>query len=68
MTPYTELLAVLECLPLLVREARRRKGHSIRASARVCGMSFSTISRFENRVGDIQLDGVCALIRYVAEA
>lgn len=45
---YSDLAAVIESLPLLVREARRARGLSVRAAAAQVGCSFSTISRFEN--------------------
>lgn len=47
-TTYTELAGVLTSLPLLVREARRARGLSIRAAAKQIGCSFSTVLRFEN--------------------
>jgi DNA-binding transcriptional regulator YiaG len=47
-TSYEELADVLDNLPLLVREARRRRGLSVRATAKELGTSPSTVSRFEN--------------------
>jgi len=48
LTTYTELAAVVEQLPLLVREKRRRDGLSLREAARQLGCSFSTIGRLES--------------------
>jgi ribosome-binding protein aMBF1 (putative translation factor) len=47
-TPYAELTDVLANLPLLCRERRRQDGLSVRAAAEQIGISFSTVSRFEN--------------------
>lgn len=47
-TPYAELAEVLANLPLLCRERRRQDGLSVRAAAERIGISFSTVSRFEN--------------------
>ena len=48
-TSYDELIDVLESLPVLVREKRRRLGLSIRAAAREAGIPFSSLDRFERR-------------------
>ena len=45
---YAELVEVLDDLPLLIRHQRRRTGQSIRAAAKDAGVSFSTLSRWEN--------------------
>lgn len=45
---YEELAQVLENVPLLLREARRARGLTVRAAAQQLGMSFSTVSRIEN--------------------
>lgn len=47
-TSYDELASLVENLPLLVREKRRREGLSIREAARQVGCSFSTLHRFES--------------------
>jgi len=44
---YAELIHVLDILPVLVREKRRRLRLSLRDAADLAGVSFSTISRFE---------------------
>jgi DNA-binding transcriptional regulator YiaG len=46
-TSYRELADVLNALPLLMREARRARGLSQRATAEQLGMSFATVSRIE---------------------
>jgi transcriptional regulator with XRE-family HTH domain len=47
LTPYAELAGVIARLPLLLREARRARGLSLRATAKELGVSFSTVSRLE---------------------
>ncbi len=64
-TSYAELVSVLQALPLLVREKRRRDGLSIRAAAKLVGVSFGTLNRFETGE-DIVLSNAVALLRWVA--
>lgn len=63
---YAELGALLDNLPLLVREARRRKGHRLLDAAAEANVSASTISRLENGIGDPAFSAVRALIGYVS--
>lgn len=63
---YEDVLAVLDALPVLVRETRRRKGQSLREAATASGCSFSTISRCESRKGDPSLSSIAAILRWVA--
>jgi hypothetical protein len=44
---YAELIYILDNLPLLVREKRRRDGLSIRAAAKLIGIPFGNVDRFE---------------------
>jgi transcriptional regulator with XRE-family HTH domain len=44
---YDEVIAILEVLPVILREARRRKGLSTREAADQLGVSFSSVSRWE---------------------
>lgn len=44
---YDDLIAVLETLPVILRETRRRKGLSTREAAEHLGVSFSSVSRWE---------------------
>ena len=66
LASYVELLDVLDALPMLLREARRRRGHSQRVAAVEMGLSFSTVSRIEGGVGDPALSNVKAVLEYVA--
>ncbi len=60
---YGELAAVLGNLPLILRETRRQRGLSLRAAARELGMSFSTVTRFENGE-DIVLSNAMGILRW----
>ena len=64
-TGYAELISVLEVLPVLVREKRRREGLSLRAAAKATGEVASTLSRFENGV-DVQMTTALSLLRWVS--
>lgn len=61
---YTELISVLEALPLLVRETRRRKALSLRAAAVDSGVQMSTLQRCEQGAG-MHLASVVPLLRWV---
>jgi len=61
-TPYRELAGVLEGLPLLLREARRARGLSLRAAAGEIGMSFSTVTRIEEGVDCVLSNAVAVLL------
>lgn len=63
--PYDELIEVLTNLRLLVRETRRRRGLSIRATADQVGLSHTVISRLEDGAG-VQLSNAITLLRWVA--
>lgn len=62
---YDELIKVLTQLRFLVRETRRRRGLSIRATAEQLGLSHTVISRFEDGAG-VQLSNAITLLRWVA--
>lgn len=66
LTPYAELIELLEALPLLVRERRRRCGLSLRATAGQAGVSFSSLARFEHGRG-IDLSTAVLLLAWVGE-
>jgi len=61
---YAELAAVLESLPIVLRETRRARGLSIRACARQAGLSFSTVHRIENG-DDAVMSNVITLMRWI---
>jgi transcriptional regulator with XRE-family HTH domain len=66
-TPYRELAALVDNLPLLLREARRARGLSQRAAARELGCSFSTVSRMEAG-DDCALSNAVAVLRWLDTA
>jgi hypothetical protein len=61
---YEDIAAVLDSLPMLVREKRRREQLSVRAAVKQLGFSFSTLHRFE-RGEDCVLSNVVLMIRWV---
>lgn len=63
-TPYAELADVIGNLPLLLREARRARGLSLRATARELRISFSTVDRIE-RGEDCALSNAVAVMRWL---
>jgi ribosome-binding protein aMBF1 (putative translation factor) len=64
LTTYTEMARVLAALPMLVREARRARGLSIRAAAVQIGCSFSTVTRFE-RGEDCTLSNAALMLAWL---
>lgn len=44
---YDEIIAVLDTLPVILRETRRRKGLSTREAADQLDVSFSSVARWE---------------------
>ena len=65
MSSYEELLNLLDGLPMLVRETRRRRGMSMRAVHAVTGVAASTIQRCEAGTQDVSLDNAKTLLRWV---
>jgi DNA-binding transcriptional regulator YiaG len=65
-TTYAEILAVLDVLPFLVRETRRRRGLSVRQVGELLDLSFSTVSRFEDGK-TVHSRHLVTLLRWVAE-
>lgn len=63
-TPYAEMAEVIARLPMLLREARRARGLSLRAAARQLGMSFSTVTRMEAGE-DCALSNAVAVLRWL---
>lgn len=64
LTSYTELSELLDHLPLLLREARRKRRLSQRAAAEQIGCSFSTVSRMEGGE-DCALSNAVAVLRWL---
>jgi ribosome-binding protein aMBF1 (putative translation factor) len=63
-TPYRELASVIASLPVLLREARRARGLSLRAAAKQLGMSFSTVTRIEAGE-DCALSNATAVLKWL---
>lgn len=64
LTGYRELAELLGQLPLLLREARRARGLSVRAAARELGCSFATVSRIEGGE-DCVLSNAVTVLRWL---
>jgi ribosome-binding protein aMBF1 (putative translation factor) len=64
LTPYVELAEVIARLPMLLREARRARGLSMRAAAKELGISFSTVCRIEEGQ-DCALSNAVAVMRWL---
>lgn len=65
-TSYDELARVIEVLPTLVYERRRRDQLSLRDAAFQTGLSASTISRFETGSVVLRSDNLVTLLEWVA--
>jgi DNA-binding transcriptional regulator YiaG len=66
-TPYEELISVIELLPELVREKRRRDRLSYAVAAKQIGLSTPTLYNFENRKGQgtAHANTLLAVLRWV---
>jgi predicted transcriptional regulator len=68
LVSYPEMARVVELLPTLVREKRRRDGLSLRAAGDALGVAGSTVKRFEDGTGGVSGETVPVLLRWVGEA
>lgn len=66
MSPYSELLGILEGLPLLVRETRRRRQLSMRKVAELTGVTAPTIQRCEAGEQEVSLTNAKRLLWWLA--
>lgn len=64
LTTYAELAAMLDSLPMLLREARRAQHLNLRDAADQIGVSFNSLSRFE-RGRDMMLGNAIAVLRWL---
>jgi predicted transcriptional regulator len=67
LTTYAELLTVLDDLPVILRETRRRLGLSQRAAAEAAGVTYQSINWIEQGRLDIPLRAVKVVLRWVAD-
>jgi len=67
LVSYAEIARVVELLPTLVREKRRRDGLSLRAAGDQTGVAASTLMRFEHGTGGVSWEKVPVLLRWVGE-
>ena len=64
LSTYAEMIEVLDALPLLMREKRRRDGISMREAARQMGIGLSVIHRIEGGEG-IHLSNARSALRWL---
>lgn len=64
MASYGELAEVIDNLPLLVREARRARGLSLRRVAEQTGLGFGTVARLE-RGDTVEITVVAPVLRWL---
>lgn len=64
---YDEILAVLDALPVLCREKRRRLGLTYRAAGRASGVSFNAIKRVEDGTADPAWTTARSLLRWIGQ-
>ena len=62
LSTYTQLVDVLDKLPLILREARRQRRMSLRQVASEVGCSFSTVDRIEKGNGGNLSNAVLILL------
>jgi hypothetical protein len=67
LTSYHELISVLENLPMLVLETRRRQGLTLREAAEKTGVSTNSLNRFERGKSGIHSDGLLLLLKFVSD-
>ncbi len=67
LSSYTELAALLDGLPTLVQDRRRRDRLSIRAAAAQAGCSFSTLDRWERGDTGRSIALVASVLRWLDE-
>lgn len=65
-TSYEELISILEALPTLVREKRRRDRLTLRGAGERSGIGFNTLSRVEQGE-QCSLSNALRLLHWVAE-
>lgn len=64
LTGYAELIGIIDVLPTLVREKRRRLGLTLRQAEAQCGVGLTTLHRYEKRE-TISQEGLVALLRWI---
>lgn len=65
LTPYGELAAILDALPLLLREQRRARRLSMAAAAQQIGTNSATVYRIEAEQGQASLPNAIAVLRWM---
>jgi DNA-binding transcriptional regulator YiaG len=64
---YPEIIDVLESLPVMLRETRRRKGLSLRQAAEELDVSFSSVTRWERgQTVGLGIKVIVRVLRWIA--
>lgn len=67
LNTYAELIEVISSAPVVLRETRRVRQVGLRHVAGQTGVSFPTLSRFENG-GNLTTDHLVAVLRWIGGA
>lgn len=65
LSSYDEIVAVLDALPILVREKRRRDRMSLRAAGDAAGVGFNTLARIEGGEKHCSLPNAISVLRWL---
>lgn len=65
LSTYAEIIALLDALPVLCREKRRRLGLTLRTASEASGVSFNTIKRIEDGTSEPGWRSVRQLMHWV---
>lgn len=65
LSSYAELIAILDALPVLSREKRRRLGLTLRTASQASGVPFNAIKRIEDGTADPSWKSARNLLRWI---
>lgn len=65
---YSEIADVLDALPVIIREARRARGLSLRDAADQIGCSYASLHRFENNIRHVSRSAIPPILRWLDQA
>lgn len=67
LASYGELCLVLEAIPVLLRETRRRKHQTMAAAGDDIGVAASTVMRWERRESEPGTSATIRILRWVEQ-
>lgn len=62
---YTELAELVDNLGLILREARRARGLSLRVAGNLIGIDFNTLGRIERGDADVRSSNIPLIFRWL---